>query len=89
MEFDFGCHYSYKFVRVFAGLDCHILFIQNPGPKEEDVWNFQFMGTNLFPFIFGFEYGGEFFYRVGFLTDIFIRYKMFSYFDNLEPKGLS
>ncbi len=88
MEFDLGCHYKYKFIRLFAGLDCHILFIQNLGPTEGDVWNFTFMGTNVFPFIFGYEYGGELFHRVGFLTDIFLRYKHFSYFDDLKPKGI-
>lgn len=88
MEFDFGCHYTYKIVRVFAGLDCHFLFIQNPETTEEEVWNFEFMGTNVFPFIFGYEYGAELFYRVGFLTDVFIRYKHFSYFDDLESKGI-
>jgi len=88
MEFNIGCHYKYKFFRLFGGLGCHMIFIKNPGDIKEDVWNFMFFGTNVYPFIFGYEYGGELFYRVGYLTDIFFRYKTFSYFDNLQPKGI-
>jgi len=65
-----------------------MIFIKKPGQIKEDVWNFVFFGTHVFPFIFGYEYGGELFYRVGYLTDIFFRYKSFSYFDNLQPKGI-
>ncbi len=89
IEFDFGCHYKYKFIRVFSGLAWHMIFLQNPGPMEENIWHYELGRTTLFPAIFGYEYGGELFYRVGFLTDIFIRYKRFSYFDNLQPKGIS
>lgn len=89
MEFDFGCHYKYKFIRVFSGLAWHMIFLQNPGPMEENIWHNKIFGKTLFPAIFGYEYGGEFFYTVGLLTDIFIRYKRFSYFDNLQPKGIN
>ncbi|MFO7889826.1 MAG: CsgG/HfaB family protein [bacterium] len=89
MEFDLGCHYKYNFIRVFAGLDCHMITLKSPGPIKEDVWNFKFMGTTVFPFIFGYEYGVELCYRVGFLTDVFVKYKRYSYFDDLQPKGIS
>lgn len=88
MEFTGGCHYKYKFIRAFAGLDCHMIFLKDPGPIQEDVWTFGFLGSTVYPFVFGYEYGGEFVYRVGFLTDIFLRYKRFSYFADLEPKGI-